>query len=139
SDTREFHEFTGEIAAGGVAAGASFTRLEVTGGASAAVDANAQIGQGSDNVGSLDVLANSILTAELKTLGVSAGIFGLTANFAYVTVTPTIEASSGTDADGHVTGQVQVAASLTDTISAKVLGDAFGLAAGGMSLTNVDV
>jgi hypothetical protein len=138
SDTRNLQELTGQISAGAVGAGASFTRLDITGGASAAVNANAQIGQ-SGTVNSLSVSANSAITANSQTVAVSAGIGAITANFAFVNVAPLVSASIGNGAEITVTGDVSVTGAATDNVDASVQGVAAGGLAVGASLASASV
>src|SRR5207302_3034882 len=88
---RAVSEFTGQFGTGAVAAGASFTRVDMGGGTYAGVVDSAFVGSGSA-VGSLSVAASSTITPHAHTLAVSAGIGSSTVNFSFLKVHPEVQA-----------------------------------------------
>ena len=100
---------TGQINAGAVAAGASFTRLSTDGNVSADIGHNARIGQDAGlSVGTLNLDAQANIDAEAFTVAVSAGAVAVSANFAFVDVTPTLRAGVGNGALVDVTGDATI-------------------------------
>ena len=128
-DTRNLQELTGQVSAGAVGAGASYTRLDVTGGSSSTVDGGAQIGQ-SGTVNSLTVTSNDTSTAQAHTVAVSAGIGAFSADFAYSTVNSQSTASIGKGAKVTVAGGVTVSATATPATKAQVDGVSVGAGLG---------
>ncbi|HYC46066.1 MAG TPA: LEPR-XLL domain-containing protein, partial [Burkholderiales bacterium] len=137
-DDRVIDQSTGQVSAGAVAAGASYTRTNVTGGATAQVIGGAQIGQGADTVGSLAVTADSNIDADTQVTGVTAGAAGATANFAFVEVHPLVEAKIGDNAKVTTVNAIDVNADSHHRAEGEVLGVAVTLA-GGASLSWTDV
>ncbi|HUJ88277.1 MAG TPA: LEPR-XLL domain-containing protein, partial [Burkholderiales bacterium] len=131
--TRNFSELTGQASIGAVGVGATFTRLNVTGGVSASVDAYAVL----NNINSLSVSASSTITTNVQTYAVSAGVGATSLNFTFVDVAPTISASIGQGANVHASGTVSVSASGVFDAQAGTFGVSVGGLAIGGSLTQV--
>ncbi|WP_456654689.1 hypothetical protein [Bradyrhizobium sp. JR3.5] len=140
SDTRNIQQLTGEVAAGGVAAGVSFTNLNITGGANAIVANNAQIGQSAGKtVHSLKLTSSSTDTAETKTVAVSAGIGAFSVNFAEDTMSPSVDAEIGDGANIKTTGDVTIDAAAVEKLDTNIVGVAAGGLAVGASIAEADV
>ncbi|HVC51376.1 MAG TPA: LEPR-XLL domain-containing protein, partial [Stellaceae bacterium] len=122
---RTFSETTGQISVGEVAAGASFARVDVSGGSYASVDAGSTL-----SVASLTVSAASTIDANALTVAVSAGVGAFSANFSILDITPTVEAYINHGATVTASGAVLVLAS--STIAAEA--DMYGVSAGGLAV-----
>jgi hypothetical protein len=130
--------------AGAVGAGASFTDVSIgnsdagTVETLARVGANSQIGQVSA-IGAITVSADSTIDATATTIAIAAGIGAFSFNFAFVDVTPDVQASigAGTSLTGNGLATIEA---ITDH---KGRGDLFALSIGalaaGVSLTTVEV
>jgi hypothetical protein len=101
---------TGAATFGAVGAGASFNRLGVSGDTLAKIGDNAQIGQGGNTVGNVSVSAQATVDAHATTFGIAAGAIAVSANFAFVDVSPDVTASIGNGVHMTATGNVSVAA-----------------------------
>ncbi len=126
---------TAQVATGGGALGASFTRLTVDGSVAATVLAGAQIGQkAGQSVGSLDVTADSTIIAHNQTFAVAAGGLAISANFAFTDVKPNVTASVGVTSAIKAIGHVSVKALAEHEAFADVLTAAGGLGGVGASI-----
>lgn len=135
---RKITETTGQISVGAVGAGATFTRLNVQGDAFARVNAGAVIG-GDAQVRSLTVQAFARVTTTVTTVAVSAGIGAFNANFADMTIAPTVSAVIGAKANVWATGAVTLLADTFFKNTALTKGVAAGGLAVGVSLTEITV
>ena len=131
---QELDVVTGQIAIAAGTTGASFTRIAATGETSAVVNSNAEIGQ-AGSVDNLDVTANDRQLARAETTAMAGGGLGVSANFAFVDVTPDVEASIGSSADINVTGSVDITADAELDAESDVLAITGGVAAVGASIT----
>ncbi|HET9188739.1 MAG TPA: hypothetical protein VFN80_12320, partial [Acidothermaceae bacterium] len=138
NSNRGLDETTGQFGVGAVAAGASYTRVNVGGGTYAGVVDGASIGS-SSAVGSLTVTADSTVTPHANTVAISGGIGAFSVNFSFVDVNPEVQAYIGHGATVHASGAVQVLAESTITAEADMFGVAAGGLAVGVSKTNVTV
>ncbi len=138
TNRQDFAIFTLGVQVGTVAAGASFTRLDVDGSTVAHIGSNSQIGL-SSSVGSITVTASLTIDAVANTIAIVGGTGAFSFNFAFIDITLDVEASMGTNVDIIATG----ALNLTATTSMDAQGDVFavsvGAAAAGTSLTDVNV
>jgi hypothetical protein len=133
---QNFTAHTDTLAAGGVALGASFTRLTEDGQVNARVDGGAKIGQqAGQTVGSLNVNTVSNVTVNGTAVAVSVGAIAGGANFAFVTASPTVESRVGTGTKINTTGDISVTATSNHTSTSYVQNIGGGLAAVGASLT----
>ena len=131
SNTRNVKELTGMMQVGAVGAGASYTEVDLSGGASAAVDGSADIGQ-TDTVGSLTVSATSNNTLDVHAVAVSGGVLlALAVNFAFATDTSSASATIEDGADVKVSNDIHVTAAAIDNVDTLVEGFAGG---GGLSV-----
>ncbi len=137
---REFVLDTGTMATGGVAVGASFTRLTTGGGStpsqvSAQVLGGSQIGQTpGKTVGSLNVEAQSTLDATNNTVALATGAAAISANFAFLEVDADVYASIGGGSQIDVVGGMSVKANGEHDATASVLTLASGGLVAGASL-----
>ena len=118
NSTRTINEITGQVSAGAVSAGASFTWVSAGGGADASVDAGATL----SSIASLSVTAKSTITPNAETVAVSAGIGAFSANFSFVDVNADVEASIGSNATVDASGAVTVNATSTVNATADMTG-----------------
>ncbi|MGY3658238.1 LEPR-XLL domain-containing protein [Bradyrhizobium sp. USDA 376] len=139
TNTRDLTELTAQVSAGAVAAGVSYTSLDVTGGASATVDGSAEIGK-AGVVKSLTVDASDTTTTDVHTVAVSAGLVATGVNFARVSDKAVASAAIGDGAKVIVTGDVTVNAESVDLVNPFVEGVEISLGAGaGLSFVKADV
>ena len=135
---RRITELTGQSNVGAVGAGATFTRLNVQGGAFSGVNAGAVIGSLAP-VRSLTAQSHARVTTNVTTVAVSAGIGAFNANFAALNVAPAVSAVIGGKANLSVTGGVTLLADTTFANTALTKGVAAGGLAVGVSLTEITV
>jgi len=127
---------TGQAASGGGALGASFTRVTDDGAVSATVLGGAQIGQKvGKSVGSLNVQATSNVDAHNTTGAVSAGAVAVNANFAFVTVKPTVTATVQNGSNITVTGNASVEAIANHNAKTEVITLSAGAGSLGASIS----
>ena len=113
---------TGQLGFGGLAGGASFTRLESTGSVEAVVLGGAQIGKAPGLfVGSLNVNADSAIDADNTTTAVAFGALAVSTNFARANVSPKVYAGVGFGADIDIVGGATVDATAEHDAASKVL------------------
>lgn len=137
-NTRDFDLKTDQVSGGAVAAGVVFTRLDVSGGSIARVNANAVIG-GPGSVNSLTVSAAENTKAVTSVLAVTAGVGAFGANFSFINVHPDVKASIGAGAKIDVNNAVKVSSVATIDAFAEAHGVAAGGLAVGASLTDVTI
>ena len=126
---------TAQVATGGGALGASFTRMTIDGSVTSTVLEGAQIGQkAGQTVGSLDVKADSTIVAHNQTFAVAAGGLAISANFAFTDVKPNVTASVGVTSAIKATGEVSVKALAEHEAFADVLTATGGLGGVGASI-----
>ena len=138
---QNLHGHAGQLSIGAVGAGAAFVIIDVDNGSAtdtrAFIGSNVEIGQ-SGTVGSVSVSAASTVTAYAQTEALAGGIGAMAGNFAFVDVTPEIEATIGTGGHITVTGGVSVAATATPFARAETFGIAVGVLGAGFSLADVE-
>ncbi len=136
--TRSITELSGQASIGAVGAGATFTRLNIHGSTTAAVNANSIIGNVSP-VSSLTVSAHSTVSANMETDAISAGIGATNANFAFLDADPTISATIGDKVTVTSSGAINVNTTASFDDQAHTFGVSAGGLAVGVSLTEVTV
>jgi mucin-19 len=104
---------------GGVVVGVGVAIANATGGPTAGIASNAQIGQ-TGTVAGTTVTATSTDSVTAKSAGVGAGAIGLTGTYADAESTPTVAASIGGNAE--VTGAISVGATATGDATGNALG-----------------
>jgi hypothetical protein len=137
---------TGNAAGGVVAIGAAFSRVIVEGATRAQVSDGTQVGQvAGQTVGNLNVRARTSPLATAEATALSGGVVGGAINFSKAIVTPTVEASIGSQAkttsgaDVNVTGAVRVRSTSLSNANAKTLGVALGAGALGLGRATAEV
>ncbi len=136
--TARAHAFGASV--GAAAAGASVATASVGGSVQASVGADAQIGQGADQVNDLLVTADSAVTADADTEAAKAGL-GLAAGGSVATASarPTVTASIGAGADVTVQQGVSVSSIAATAATADALGvNVSGGASAGASVATAD-
>ncbi|MEJ2723028.1 MAG: hypothetical protein P8175_00020 [Deltaproteobacteria bacterium] len=132
--TIEAEPYGGGISLGG-SIGASVAIVNVGGHTKAYID-DAHIGQGSEWVGAVSVIAESVADVEAYCLAVSGGIFfGISGSIAIADYSPTIEASIIDDADITVANDVTI----ESHSRADVETDALGVNVGGLAALGASV
>ena len=126
--TRTVTTLAGQANIGAVGAGVTFTTVNIGGSTTATVDANATLGSRGSTISSLAVTEHSTVNASVETDAVAAGIGAFGANFSFLTVNPTDDASIGNSTSIDATGAVNINATDTTSAVAKTL----GVAAGGL-------
>ena len=139
---QHIHGEATQVGIGAVAVGAAFVQISVDNDAAtdtrASIGSNVDIGQ-AGTVGSVSVTATSTIVAEASTHALAAGVGTMSANFAFVDVTPEVEASIGAGSHVTVTGGVQVQATATPSARARTFGFALSVAiAAGASIADVE-
>lgn len=123
----------------GVAVGASFSDVTIGGSVTARVGSNAQVGQGTGTVGSLEVRADANDTATIDTTALVGGVGAATANYGYATINPSVTAEIGAGADVKVVGNATVDAVSHLDGDSDVLGVSVGGGALAASIANVNI
>ncbi len=142
NNVQDFHGHSGQLSSGAVGAGAAFVVIDIDNGS--ATDTRAFIGNNTDigqagTVGSVTVTAASTVTGYAQTEALSAGIGAMTGNFAFVDITPEVEATIGTGGHITVTGGISVSATATPYAYATTFGVSLGVGLGaGFSLAQVE-
>ncbi len=131
--------FVGNVSVG--ATGASFSTTTFNGSVTAYVGKNAQVGQTTAGpIGSLNVDATATIDANATTNAGTIGIgLAMTANFAFVTIAPTVSAQISDNAAVAATGAVLVEADGHFGVLAKVNGYDFGVFEIGASVSQATV
>lgn len=134
--TQTLHLTTGQADQGAAALGASFTRVTDDGSVTATVLGGSQIGQkAGQSVGSLNVQATSNVDAHNTTGAVSAGAVAVNANFAFVTVKPTVTANVQNGSSITVKGNASVEAIADHNALTEVITLSGGLGSLGASIS----
>jgi hypothetical protein len=132
------------IQAGLLAAGASFTDINVGNDDPGTIETLAHVGAGSQigqttEIGTMTISANSQIDATATTNAIAGGIGAGTFNFAFVDVTPNVEASVGDNANIAGTGLLTLETITMHDGKGDVFGLSIGLLAGGTSKATVTV
>jgi len=130
--------FSGSVAAGAVALGASFVDVTVGGAVQAYLGANVDVGQ-TDTVHAVSVVADSTADADAEVFGLAGGIGAGTANFGFVDLKPDVAAVIGSGADVTTTGDVEVAATYTVDGYVEATGASVGGVAVGATIADIDL
>ena len=120
---------------GMVAGGASVVTSNIGGSTEAYLGNYADVGKAAGmTVGGLTIEAASTATVTSKVWGLSGGIGAATYNTAASTVTPVVEAFTGTDTGVRLTGDMTVSAAATPQVESDAHGIAVGALAAGASV-----
>ena len=134
TNNQDIEGYTGQLAAGAVAIGASFVRVDV--GNDSAVETrahigdNVNIGHSTGTVSNITVTATASLNGNVETLGLAAGIGAGTANFAYLDMAPEVRATIGDASQIRVVDSV----TLDATLNAHGVAEGTGAAVGGVAI-----
>ena len=139
TSNRAIHLNTVQISVGGVALGASFTRLSSDGLVAADIGIGANIGQDAgQTVGALHLNAEANFDDTAHTVAAAVGAVAISANFAIVDVTPVLRASVGTGSLIQVSGDATIDTVSTGSADAVVTTVAAGAASTGVSLSSAN-
>jgi len=119
------------VQVGAVAAGASFTQLNVGDGNGSTKEVEASIGNNVDigktaAIGNLTMSATSEIDADADTFALAGGAIALTINFAFVDINTDTEVSIGDNVEINATGAV----SMSNSTSHDAVSDVFALSVG---------
>ncbi len=136
NDVRSITTDTGSVAVGAIAAGATFSRVNLRN--DSARETQAVVGNNVTlNAANLTIESLPTHTVAARTVGVAGGAIAATVNFAFVDAAPESYATIGS---GNITvlNELNITSSMTDNFRAKGTGVVVALGAAGMMYSDVD-